>query len=462
MKSIRYIILFFALLSSLPLFPQASTTNEEANQAIKEVKKASPIREELQRYIGYEDLLPRYFSLPYDVTMNTNVKGTYIDISFLIFMLLPIVFLLNKGVKPWLNLLAVFLLLLMLVISVPTAYSSNNNINITGVGEHLRQFFENTSFSEAPIAWLASCFYSFFNALYAPIHPLILALSGQTDYITYPLLVGLFIGVFFMIDQRLKHNSILNRSLVHFLYFFSFLWFLLSAGIAWYGMLMLPLGIMFAIIGWTKNDFIALKNKSIKQGILLGIVGIWIIMAYVYRMSSYNPSTETAAKQAVYPVILQYAGGKIDDKRLMNSIFPKFEEALLVLNAEEESLIYKVGTFMSFFIKKNNKRVLSDNQLGVFQALVQTYQNKYELAQVFKASGYRYIIIDLKTGDIDKTPEQSLKKKFRLFMNFLYENPALELIATDRIIVDDNGKSSFKVFGTNAKYAGSFAVYKIK
>ena len=44
-------------------------------------------REELHRYMGYEELLPKYISLPYDVTMNTNVPGQpFIDISFLFLM----------------------------------------------------------------------------------------------------------------------------------------------------------------------------------------------------------------------------------------------------------------------------------------------------------------------------------------------------------------------------------------
>lgn len=457
-----YSLLIYILFLFSPASLQAQAVSSEGGAVIEEIKEASPIREELQRYIGYEDLLQRYLSLPYDVTMNTNVKGTYIDISFLLFMLLPIIFLLGNNLKPWLGLLAVGLLLIILTISVPIAYSSNNNIDVTEMGTHLQQFFASTSFSDSPITWLASCFYVVFNTLYAPIHPLLQSISGQTDYITYPLLMGLFIGVFFMLDQRLKAQSLLNKSLVYFLYFFSFLWFLLSAGIAWYGMLMLPLGIMFALIGWTKNDLLFLKNQKFNHALLIGIVGIWMLMSYTYRMSSYNPTTSNTAKQALYPVVVQYAGGKINDKKLMGAVFPNFDKALLAINSETESLVYKVGTFMGYFIDKNNKRVLSDNQLGVFQGLVQKYQNKYELAQVFKASGYRYIVIDLKTADIDKTPEQSLTKKFQLFMNFLYQNPALELVSTDRIIVDENGKQSFNVFGTTAKYGGTFAVYQIK
>ena len=58
---------------------------------------------------------------------------------------------------------------------------------------------------------------------------------------------------------------------------------------------------------------------------------------------------------------------------------------------------------MPFFIKKNDQRVFTDNQLGYFQNLLTKYLNKYELAQVLKASGYRYIIIDLKTAEIDQT-----------------------------------------------------------
>lgn len=451
--------LFFCL--STEVSAQATSKEESAKEIQSLLKEASPVREEIQRYIGYEDLLQRYISLPYDVTMNTNVKGVYIDISFLLLMFLPIVFLFGFKQKPWLNAIFISFLMLMLTISVPTAYSTNNGIDITEVGTHLNDFFDNNTFLASPIAYMATAGYQFFNFLYTFIHPVLQSVTGQSDYITYPFLIGLFVVTFFLIEQKVQYNETKTRVIIHFLYFFGFLWFLLSAGIAWYGLLMIPMGILFVMIGWQNKNLNVFPSQRIKQGIFLGVCFIWVTMAYVYRMSSYNPINKAAAQQAVYPVVLQYAGGVINEKKMLQTVFPQFEDALLAINEDEESLVYRVGTYMPFFIKKNDKRVFTDNQLGFFQGLLTKYINKYELALVLKASGYRYIVVDLKTAEIDKTPEKSLTNKFKLFINFLYQNPALELVTTDRIQVDSNGKLVHDIFSGEIKQSGSFAVFKI-
>jgi len=45
--------------------------------------------EEVQRYIGYEDLIYRYTSVPYDVNVNMNLNGYFVEIGYLLLMFLP-------------------------------------------------------------------------------------------------------------------------------------------------------------------------------------------------------------------------------------------------------------------------------------------------------------------------------------------------------------------------------------
>ena len=47
-------------------------------------------RIEIERYIGYEDLLSRYLTLPYDVSANTSNQGRFFDIGYVIFAITPI------------------------------------------------------------------------------------------------------------------------------------------------------------------------------------------------------------------------------------------------------------------------------------------------------------------------------------------------------------------------------------
>jgi len=70
------------------------------------------------------------------------------------------------------------------------------------------------------------------------------------------------------------------------------------------------------------------------------------------------------------------------------------------------------------------------------------------------------------THTIDKTPEQSLTKKFNTFLNFIYQNPRLELMATNRVVKitrNDGGPSNVReVFGEQIINHGTFAIYRIK
>ena len=419
----------------------------------------SPIREEIQRYIGYEDLLPRYVSLPYDVTMNTNVQGEYLDMSFLLLALLPVVFLLGMRKHWWVAVSGILLLLLMLVLSVATGYGSIYNLPPDQVMADIQKNIEMTSFSEAPVLWTSLRLRSLFVGAYEMMAPLLSQITGESDAVTYPLVLLSFLAVFYLLDVRLREHSVPVRAFVFLTLFFSFLWFLLSAGILWYGLLMIPAAIVLLMKGWTSVEN---THGTPAKFVLWGILGVWLAMAYTYRMSNYNPADENTAKFAAYPIVMQYAAGQAETSDVLEQVFPQYERAVNFINQNDEDKVYRVGTYMNYFVSANNERVLSDNQLGLFSQLAERYPNKIELAQVFKSNNYRYFIIDLRTPEIDQTPEQSLRKKFEYFLRFLYQNPALELVATDNIIRNENGQNVYEVFGEDRVRQGNFAVYRIK
>ena len=80
------------------------------------------VREELQRYIGYEELPFQYLSLPYDVTINANEQGNYLDIGYLMMLFLPLIFLWGMNSKFWQKGLVIVCSLLLLAFSTSTAF----------------------------------------------------------------------------------------------------------------------------------------------------------------------------------------------------------------------------------------------------------------------------------------------------------------------------------------------------
>ena len=114
--------LFFLMLGPTNLLAQQDSTAQESK-----VEVFSQVREELHRYMGYEELFSKYISLPYDVTMNTNIENAFVDISYLLLMFLPILFLLglkSKGLKA----LTAFLMVLFLIFSVPNGFRAQFNL----------------------------------------------------------------------------------------------------------------------------------------------------------------------------------------------------------------------------------------------------------------------------------------------------------------------------------------------
>lgn len=449
------------LLLGMLLLIGTSSIAQQASEKEKQGVESSPIREEIQRYIGYEDLLPRYISLPYDVTMNTNIASEYVDISFLLLLLLPILFLMGNKGRPWLNIAAIISLFFMLIIAIPTGYSNKKDIAVEEVGVHMQNYLENTSFADAPTRVIVVNIYQVFNSLYQPFDALFNVITGQSDYVTYPLLILLFLGILYLVNTRIEHRSLVTKSTINVLAIFSLLWFVLSAGIAWYGLLMITLGLMFTIVGWVGKDRGFFPSYHMKYYTFLSIVAFWVLMAFTYRASNFNPSNEATAKSMLFPIVLQYAGNQKTEKDLLESVFPQFDLAIKQMNSEDESLILRIGTFLPFFIEKNDRRIVTDNQLGFFDALDKRFSDKNELAQAMKASGFRYIIVDLKTPDIDQTPEQTLRKKFTNLVKFIDRNPSLKFIATDNIILDEQGNNVYSISGAKIIRRGNFAVFEI-
>ena len=179
----------------------------------------SPVREEIQRYLGYEILPVRYLSLPYDMSVNSNVPGKHVEIGYLFLMFIPIILLLGFKGRPGIGISIMAASILLLLISTCTSNIFNterNPIQITE--ENLNDFLESTNFSDVPASVFCAYAYKAFLPVYQPIENLLAKISGDSDYITYPLLLILFAALFFLMQKRIQQQSKINRTLVNLLY----------------------------------------------------------------------------------------------------------------------------------------------------------------------------------------------------------------------------------------------------
>lgn len=462
----RYYISFKRILALSGLFLiLVSTAIAQESYENKEIDGANAVREEIQRYMGYEPLLPRYLTLPYDTSTNTNVNAPFVNIGYLFMALIPILFLFGFRHKPWLGMLCMFLFLALLFISVGNGKFVHNGIAIDS--ETFATEYSNVGINSFPSNLVAPIYRST-SRLYRPLNKFFTQKSGNADSITYPFLFLMFGLMIFLIRQRTLEHKNEKKIFILFISFFTFMWLLLTAGIIWYGYPMIAMSILVILssINPKKNPSKNLISSRSKQILVLGSISIFVALGLFYRLSNYAPMSNAEMGKLLFDVgELQYQSGRKNKQDVLNGFFPGgFTDAIQKVNLDE-SQIYAVGTVLPFFVTKNDKRVFKDNQLQNFERLRTHYKDKNTLIEVLKSGGYKYIFVDLNTYAIDRTPEKTLVKKYREFMRVLYQNPKVALLATDRQINtsqdSDNPKIEFGVFEGKPTYDGKYAIFEL-
>ena len=422
-------------------------------------------REEIQRYFGYETLMYRYLSIPYDVTMNVNERGDFVHVGFLYLLLIPLLFMIKFRRKKWVAIGMPLLLLLLFIISTSNAfiydYSANKMLpNNEGSTTY------NIESTDGIGTMLLKNIYNINNILYSPFDIIGKRISGDKDFVTYPLVLGLFLLLCYLMLANFKHQSRWYAFLIASLFIiYSFFWYILSAGIIWYGFLSFLLGLVCMVLLLPSSSRKSLDKVAVYS--FYSLIGIWIIIGFTSRISNINPNTnpELMGKNMLNPVFLNQLVERIDEDAAINYFYRDFSQVLDKINREEKSLIYRVGTSFTYFIRNNHNRVFLDNQLGFFRNLERRYPNKQTRADILRTNGFKYLIIDLNTPTLDNTPEQSLLDKFNGLIDFVYKNPKVKLLATNRKVkIIENGnvteKIAYDVFGKVETY-GTFAIYEI-
>lgn len=427
-------------------------------------------REELQRYLGYETLLPRYLTLPFDVSIGVNQIGPFVDVGFLLFMFLPILILYIIRRNKWYSILFISSMILYLFLSI------SNSIVVDGVKkskvdtmEKLISYPDTYSFSDAPVDYMIVWLYTQCKTIYGNgVSSFVDLISGNHDYVTYPILLFLFLGICMLTYLYTWEKEKVFSIFIMITTIYTFYWITLSSGIIWYGYLLLVLCMMIILYGVnhlkTRKDSFA---RFIKYTFYC-ITSMWILTGFTSKVSNVdlygNPKDQ--GKHMVYPGTFKYTLGINEtESKVLDDFYPFISVVFKRLNADKNSLVYKIGTSFSIFISHNDRRVFPDNQLGTFALMQKKYKTRDEITDVLKASNFKFILVDLYTATLDNTPEQTLVKKYTALREYLANNPRLRLAGTDRMVKRTNEAGETKVvrhmFGQEIVFAGSYAVFEI-
>lgn len=391
-------------------------------------------REEIKRYMGYEPGFLPYLSLPYDLTMNANVRfSRFLDIGFLLLLLLPLLYLGRSLLR---NTLIVLATVILWLLSVRTLW-------------HGRDFTSRESFDQMlpeligrHEGWLSDLILPLFSSLQwaawqgsAWLSPVYRSMEQWPFAVSLSLMLGTAAASYAVLRHRL-HAMADMRGLLVFIFAFGLTWFIFGNGIVWYGFgFFAGMALLYAWIGANPEMIAGSALAPFIRKWWTGMTGLSLFLGAALPFVS-AVQDQSLAQYIFQAPFLKYAGGKQTMDQIYFQFAPYMSETVKLVNSDPNKKVYRVGTFFQYHIKANDRRVLEDNQLGLYSAMTAGMEDKSDFIRLLKEKGFGYILYDLNTMSIDRTPDKSLTKKSQEFFMTLARSPMVRAAYTDNFIKD--------------------------
>ena len=424
--------------------------------------------EDFGRYFGYEKWINNYIKLPWNLTMQINQKWEFTNIGWLFLALIPGLFLFlptrKRNFIPvvvWLSYLSVltlflypatdhvlanflstislpwwYLVLLFLFILPLLAIVSSLNTE----KKYIKLFTYNAVFSAVYIfLWTISAFgivwygiVMYFNMLLMIAICLYYLSSYDTAHMkkSYLHLLGsativvlLCIWIFNTVLPY-SFNNIKSASYTQFK-----TWEITTSNAPFlYHRDYAP--ILFALnVG--QENFTDFTSKTVAPLFLEKTPDIW----------KYNIRKSIDILNQINTTKNIDASIKAQAEISLNNIYAEILSPSKSLQNDRN--IYRVGTFMKYFITQNNSRLLEDSLLDQFQ----TYFYDEDVGvtvENFQKADIDYLLVDLNAATIDQDPAKKLTQRMEnMFTTFTSDR--LELIETDSICL----RVALDVYGAN-------------
>jgi hypothetical protein len=426
-------------------------------------------REEIKRYIGYEQGLPLYLSLPYDLTINTNVLLLkFVDIGFW-YLLILVVLLYSR--RLWRNLLLLAALSLLWAFSVYSLYAVYNLPVESAVRGSIGQLMANhQGIWAAPLGAVFAAVQLFFLRLGLFLHGVYDWLASWPFRTVFGFLLAAAALFYALLRERLAAMSGHFKGMLSLAFSFAFFWVLLGNAIPWYAFPVLALLLVFFAYFLRHPDRLASPALTgYSRYWLWSTLGLYLLLCFSLRFI--NTLQPKGSEQLLFQKpFIQFATEYQGKEQIYASFIPMMGETIRAVNADLEGKVYRVGTFFNYHIRYNDQRVLEDNQLERYAQISAALERKEEFLEVLKENGFRYVLFDLKTGTIDRTPEQSLRRKAQEFLGILLQSGQARLLSSDNL-VEDPGGSSVRIgsslvqakpgFGERVIYQGTYALFEL-
>lgn len=164
---------------------------------------------------------------------------------------------------------------------------------------------------------------------------------------------------------------------------------------------------------------------------------------YVGSLEPTASGTVSEKMETVYDVLNQMSALQVGDIQGMSAEETKrmadsgkaarsaLYEAVLYPTAEQRNraTVYRIGTFLTYFISENRKRYLDDSLVTEFDKYVYDANSEVTVERL-KKLGVKYFLIDLNAATIDRDPRHALTGRFENLLR-TFRSDKLSLVKTD-------------------------------
>lgn len=421
--------------------------------------------EDFGRYFWYEEGINNYLKLPWNLTMQVNQKGEFTDIWFLFFALLPGVFLFLPYRRPVYMIPVIGVLIFELLYFLPT-----------GISELLTSVFSLISlplwYAFILVPFIASVIFFYYtldrsqrvsqifllNYVLSVFYVFLWTISAFGIVWYGIVMYGMSLVMIYLCLYQLSSynsNQELQQKASWFLWvcFIFFVYFIHSV-------------IPYYLNNLEKAGFWEYKKGSVTQNTALfqshpEYIDILFdlnlseqarqqyladykqqaleIFQQVWSASEAQKILGNTSEVSVIHGILGSITNLTDNQNTIKAkssavslreqiyqdiLFPVQENA-------SDAVIYRIGTFLKYYIHSNHSRILEDSLVTTFDTYY--YDDNYDLIyERMKKTGIEYLLVDLNAATIDDDPRKDLTRRYENLVKSFTSNK-LELIETDSI-----------------------------
>lgn len=227
--------------------------------------------------------------------------------------------------------------------------------------------------------------------------------DSQGYYLTTSPLI-LFLPLILLLPAFWRRREL--RILFYGMLLYAGVWVVVGNGIPWYGIGMF---LCFAIFA---EALVALPSNAAARWTASALIAVALFTSLSLRLWQFGMQYN----------LYEFAWGKASHEVLREMTIPDYddvaEHVLRLSQNPERPYLYRMGTFISYFIPRNREIiVVNDNQLGFFNCLNQEQDHALTIKRL-KALGFHSIVFDTNTATIEKDPNGTLHQKVQRFLDF--------------------------------------------